>query len=174
MSLLETLLRSNGGDVVKQAGQRLGLGGADTEALLRRIVPALTGGIQQNLSKPGGLEGLIGALSTGQHGRYVDDPATLEQPSTIADGNAILGHLFGSKDVSRNVAAQASADTGIDTGVIKKLLPIVAAVAMGALSKQTSGGKALSGGAGGLLGSLLGGGDGQALDALRSLGKRLF
>ena len=31
----------------------------------------------------------------------------------MADGNGILGHLFGSKDLSRAVAAQAAQATGI-------------------------------------------------------------
>jgi hypothetical protein len=48
-----------------------------------------------------------------------------------ADGNGILGHILGSKDVSRQVAAQASARTGIGADVLKKMLPLVATLAMG-------------------------------------------
>ncbi len=62
--------------------------------------------------------------------------------------------------MSRRVAGEASADTGIDAGTIKKFLPIIAAAAMGALSKQTQGGasfpKSDMGGALGMIGSLLG------------------
>jgi hypothetical protein len=67
-------------------------------------------------------------------------------------GNQILGHIFGSKDKSREVASQASQQSGVDSSVLKKLLPIVAgAVAMHYMSKRGR-----SGG-GGLLGSILGG-----------------
>ena len=45
---------------------------------------------------------------------------------------------FGTKEVSRNVAAQASEVTGIDASLIKKALPLLAGLAMGALSKNST------------------------------------
>jgi Carboxypeptidase regulatory-like domain/Bacterial protein of unknown function (DUF937) len=50
--------------------------------------------------------------------------------------DGILGHIFGSKDVSRQVASRASAQTGISESVLKGMLPVVAAMAMGAMSKR--------------------------------------
>ena len=54
------------------------------------------------------------------------------------DGNAILGHILGSRDVSRAVATNASSATGIGPDVLKKMLPVVATLAMGALAKQAA------------------------------------
>ena len=72
-------------------------------------------------------------------------------------GNQILGHIFGSKDKSRDVAAQASEQSGVDPSILKKLLPIVAgAVALHYMTKRGQGGTAGQGG-GGILGSILGG-----------------
>jgi hypothetical protein len=110
----------------------------------------LGGGIKRNVGSEGGLEALQKALANGNHQRYVDDAAALQDASATTEGNAILGHLLGIKDVSRQVATQAAANTGIDAGIIKKILPMVAAAAMGALSKQTSGGSMLKGGGGAL------------------------
>ncbi len=62
----------------------------------------------------------------------------LNSESAREDGNGILGHILGSKDVSRQVAAEASAKTGISDSVLKQMLPAVAALAMGALSKNAS------------------------------------
>ena len=80
-------------------------------------------------------------------------------------GNQILGHIFGSKDTSRDVATQASQQSGVDTSVLKKLLPIVAgAVAMHYITHRDQGGATVSTsnqGAGGILGSILGGLGGQ-------------
>ena len=64
---------------------------------------------------------------------------TLGSEDTIQDGNGILGHVLGSKDVSRQVAGNAAAQTGIGVDVLKKMLPVAAAMVMGALSKQTTG-----------------------------------
>jgi hypothetical protein len=92
--------------------------------------------------------------------------------------------------VSRNVASHAAQKTGQDSGIVKKMLPMIAAAAMGALSKQNS---SSSGGAMGMLGSVLGGGqkssgsslgalgsfldadnDGDVLDDVLKLGKKFF
>jgi len=70
------------------------------------------------------LAGLLGALQGGQHEQYLENPQMLGQPQTVNDGNAILGHLFGSKDVSRAVAGRAAEQTGIGSDVLKKLLPL--------------------------------------------------
>jgi hypothetical protein len=73
-------------------------------------------------------------------------------------GNQILGHIFGSKDKSREVASQASEQSGVDSSILKKLLPIVAgAVAMHYATKRREGGSAAGGGGRGILGSILGG-----------------
>jgi hypothetical protein len=180
MSLIDMLLSSAGGDTVRQIGNRLGVDDAKLRSVLGQVVPALAGGIQNNLGRNQGLESLRQALSGGNHGRYLEDPTALGDPSAIHEGNQILGHLLGSKDASRDVAGQASAATGVDAGVIKQLLPIVAAATMGALSKHTAGGAMLApstsaGGSGAaLLSQLLGAGGGNALGTLFSLGKKLL
>lgn len=102
----------------------------------------------------------MGALSSGGHERYIESPETLGSEDTVRDGNSILGHVLGSKDVSRQVARNASAQTRIGEDVLKKMLPMVAALAMGALSKQrsasqTAGGSPAPGGLTGILGQFL-------------------
>src|SRR5690606_22252825 len=88
------------------------------------------------------------------------NPVILGQPAAVAEGNGILGHVFGSKDVSRQVAAQASARTGIGADVLKRLLPLAATMVMGALARQRSsapaaGAVASGGGITDMLGSML-------------------
>ncbi|HEX6997454.1 MAG TPA: DUF937 domain-containing protein [Gammaproteobacteria bacterium] len=180
MNLLDTALGNQGG--LQQAARQLGLDGSDVETLMRKVVPALTSGIKRNVAEPGGLDQLQRALAGGQHQRYLDDSSALQSDEAVQDGNAILGHLFGSKEVSRNVASRVSGDTGIDAATIKRFLPVAAAALMGALSKQTAGGANLRGaGAGSTTGSAssLAGlldvdGDGFGVDDLIALGKKLF
>jgi len=150
MNILETILAAQNGGTVKQMGQQLGLGDDQASSVLSALVPALAAGLQRNMQSSGGLESLIGALAKGQHSRYLDNPAALG--SAIDDGNGILGHILGSKDVSRQVAARAASQTGIDAGILKKALPLVAALMMGAMARQ-GGGPSL----GSSLGASLGG-----------------
>jgi hypothetical protein len=144
MDLLESILNAKGGGAVSQLAGQFGLREDQAASALQNLVPALAGGLQRNISQ-GGLENLLGALTKGQHGRYLDDPSNLNSESVRADGNGILGHILGSKDVSRQVAARASAQTGISDSILKQMLPAVAALTMGALSKRT-GPAAVSGG----------------------------
>ena len=184
MNLLESLLKAGGGSVVQEIGKNLGLGQGDTEKAVRGLGPALTRGLSRNAQKPGGVEAIMKALSKGGHEKYVDQPESLGNQESINDGNAILGHIFGSKDVSRNVAGQAAQTTGIDPGILKKMLPMLAAAAMGSMSKQTSGGGLLSqltggGGQGNQGGGLLKGfldsdGDGDVADDLLNMAKKFF
>ena len=55
-----------------------------------------------------------------------------------AMGNNVLGQLFGSKEVSNAVAAQAAATTGVGQAILKQMLPVIAAMVMGGLSKSAS------------------------------------
>ncbi len=150
MDLLDLLKSSGGGDSIGQLAKVVGLGSGDTSKLVSALAPALLGGLAKNASGGGGLSGLQSALQKGQHDRYLDKPELMQSDDTRLDGNKILGHLLGSKDASRAVAKAAGQDTGIDASLIKKALPLLATLAMGAMSKKNS--SEDTGGLGDLLG----------------------
>ena len=133
MNLLDVLNAANGGQNIEALANQFGISGDQAPSVLGQLLPALAQGAQQN----SGLDGLLGALSGGNHSQYMDDPSTLSQPETIADGNGILGHLLGSKDASRALASHVAGNTGLSDVLIKQMLPVVASLAMGAMSKQT-------------------------------------
>ena len=181
MNMLDVLTGAGNGAAVRQIGSQLGLSEAQATSALSALLPALAGGVQRNAQTPDGLAGLAAALSSGRHQQYIDNPSVLGEASSIADGNGILGHILGSKDVSRQVATQASAATGIGADVLKQMLPMVAALMMGGLSQRNMQGGNLPGmqaGGGGLMG-MLGGlldqnKDGSVLDDLTGLLGRKF
>lgn len=186
MSLLKTILEAKNGGPIKALAQNFGLSNQQAGTAVAKLLPALTQGMKTNVAQKGGLDALLGALKKGGHERYVDNPSELTQASTVADGNNILGHLLGSKDVSRQVASQAAEQTGIDTGILKKMLPMIASLAMGSLAKQSGGGGILAGmlgndsggspaAAGGLLSGFLDAdGDGSVADDLLGMAKKFF
>lgn len=137
LNLLDMIANASGGQAKQQLGSQLGLSDDQTGAALKALLPALAAGLQANTQKPGGVEALLGALANGNHDRYLEEPERLGRRETIEDGNAILGHLLGSKDMSRSVASAASQKTGISDSILKAALPIVASMVMGSLSKQT-------------------------------------
>jgi hypothetical protein len=138
MDLLQTVLNARDGNAVAELGRNFGLDQGQSAAAVGQLLPALAAGLSHNTAQPGGLEGLLAALSGGAHERYLEDPSAMTGTGAAQDGNGILGHILGSKDVSRQVAARASAQTGIGADVLQKMLPLVATLAMGALARQTA------------------------------------
>lgn len=136
MGLLDSIIKQKAGGILTQIASQFGLDQETAEQAVRSLVPALSEGLTKNISSNDGIQSLISALNNGNHGDYVDNPAVLSNPATTADGNGILSHLLGNKEVSRQVATEASESTGVSSSTLKKLLPVVATVAMGVLSKQ--------------------------------------
>ncbi|MEM7329198.1 MAG: DUF937 domain-containing protein [Pseudomonadota bacterium] len=173
--LLDLLAGAQAQPAKQQLGRQFGLSDDLTQQAMSALIPALAAGLKSNASKPGGVEALLGALNKGSHQRYIDEPSLLGRPETRNDGNSILGHLLGSKDVSRAVASRAAEKTGLGDDILKQMLPVLATMVMGSLAKKSEepdtlsqlagllgGGQAQqqpqNSGLGGLLGGLLGGG----------------
>jgi len=84
------------------------------------LANSLTKGLGANTQDIKGLDGLMDALEAGKHSRYLDEPSILGRKETTQDGNDILGHIFGNKNVSRHVAKRTSKETGLGASLLKK------------------------------------------------------
>jgi hypothetical protein len=100
----------------------------------------------------GGLGALLGSIG-GLGGGALLDNAVANEPTEVDKGNQVLGQIFGSKDGSRAVAAQAASQSGVEPSLLKKMLPILAMVAAGYIMKNAGQGQ---GGLGGMIGGMLG------------------
>lgn len=137
-NLLSGLLSNS--SLIEQLSGQFGISADQARGAIEAMAPALARGVERETEQPGGVDSLFNALQSGNHQRYVDDPAVLTQPGSVDDGNAILGHILGSKDVSRNVAAFASDKTGLSSTILKAMLPMLAGAVMGMIAKQMRGG----------------------------------
>jgi hypothetical protein len=183
MGMLDSILAAGGGDSVRQLAKSFGISEGDATKAIGQLAPSISKGLSNNISSSDGIGALMGALSSGQHQRFVDNPDELTKSQTVTEGNNILGHIFGSKDVSRNVAQSAAEKTGMDSGMLKRMLPMVAAMAMGSLSKNTASsglanqltGDASSSGLAGMMSSFLDSdNDGNVADDLLNMAKKFF
>lgn len=138
MQNIDQILGSSGMDL-GQLGARFGLTPEQTRSALGSLMPAVLGGFHKQAdNEPDG----------------VANAAGLAEPNAAA-GNDILGQIFGTKDVSRQVADHAADQSGVSSAVLKAMLPIVAAMVARYLA--TNGGTGAGGGLGGILASVLGG-----------------
>jgi len=150
--------------------KQLGVSPATAKEGAEVLLPAILGGFKKRGQAAGGGEagigdliGMLGGLGGGGLLESVIGP----QATDVSRGNDVLGQIFGSKDVSRQVAGQASSTSGISPELLKQMLPILAMLVGGYLSSRASGTSgttsaptpAPGGGIlGNILGSVLGGG----------------
>lgn len=169
---IAAMLASSG--ALESAAREMGIDPQTAAAGAAVLLPSILGGFKnQAQSAPGGLDGL-GSLLGQMGGGGLLDAVVGTQPTPVDQGNAILGQIFGSRDVSRQVAGHAAEQSGISADTLKRLLPVVAMLVAGYLARQGATGQAApaaesanaGGGMGGMLGqvlgSVLGGGRGAA------------
>lgn len=159
MNILDLLLSNENKPALDELSRNFGLNEDQTRQAVEGLIPALSRGMQNNTGSENGMDDLLDALRSGKHAEYMEQPNTLSRPETSEDGNGILGHIFGKKQVSRDVAAQVSKQSGISSTILKKMLPVVASLVMGAISKKVIGGNSAGqvnrANSGGLIGMLL-------------------
>jgi len=151
-------MMAQNGQAVELMARQFNLSQQQAALAMEALTPAFSQGLKRNTSDPYGVSNFLQALASGQHAKYYDNAATAFSPAGMQDGNGILGHLFGSKDLSRAVAAQAAQATGIQPEVLMQMLPAMAAMMMGGLFKQAQAPQAQAGGfgsGGNILGDLI-------------------
>lgn len=99
------------------------------------LLPAIVAGMGRSSAGQGGLGDLIGAV-VGAGGGNLLDMVTGSQPTPVERGNDILGQIFGNKDTSRSVAAEAAGASGLSSDLLKRMLPMLAMAAAGYLAQR--------------------------------------
>jgi hypothetical protein len=139
MPLFDMIAKAQNGQGLEMLAQQFNLNQQQTQAAMEALLPAFSEGLKRNTSDPMDMGGFLKAMGSGNHAKYFEDTSNAFSQSGMADGNGILGHLFGNKDVSRAVAAQAASATGLGQEILKQMLPVIASMVMGGLFKQSTG-----------------------------------
>lgn len=139
LPLFDMLLRAQNGAAMDAMAKQFGLAQEQVAQALAALTPAFSSGFKRTAANPYDLSSLFSAMSSGNYAQYFEDLGKAFTPQGIADGNQVLQQLFGSKEVSRAVAAQAAQITGIGQDILKRMLPAMADTIMGGLFKQSLG-----------------------------------
>lgn len=137
-NLFEIIQSAQGGTAFDNIARQFGLSNREVERAVEALLPAFTVGLQRTSQDPSGLMGMFGLMGDGRYRAPFEDAAQAFSATGRSEGNDVLAQIFGSPDVSRQVAAQAAAVSGVSQEVIKKMLPILAAMLMGGLAKGAS------------------------------------
>ncbi len=162
LPLYEMLKASPQADLTRQIASQFGIDAKQAESAIEALMPAFSEGLRRQTAQPDGFASFMQALAQGGHAAYLQRPDQAFSPAGLAEGNAILGHLFGDKEVSRAVAKQAEATTGLSETLLKKLLPALAPLVLGGLQQQMAASQQAKAhatqnalGGGGILGQIL-------------------
>ena len=133
MQITDILAQTGG---LQAVSRELGISESDAARGAAALAPAILGGFKKQAhEQPSGLEGLGGLLGQRGGGSLLDD-VLAPRPTNVNLGNDVLGHRFGSKDVSRTVAENAASQSGVDQTVLKKMLPMVAMMIAGYMARR--------------------------------------
>lgn len=139
LPLFDMMLRAQNGTGMEAMASQFNLAQEQVTKAMAALMPAFSSGFKRNTANPYDFSSLIGAMASGGYAKYFEDMSKAFTPQGIADGNQVLEKLFGSKEVSRAIAAQAAQFTGVGQEVLKQMLPVMADAIMGGLFKQTTG-----------------------------------
>ena len=129
---IDDVLRQLGG--LQSMARELGVSEAEAAKGAAALLPSILGGFKkQAQSQPTGLEGLGGLLGKLGGGSLLDEVLSPD-PTNVDRGNDVLGQIFGSKEVSREVAKDASPRAGHAPTLEKQLLPLLAMQVAGYLA----------------------------------------
>jgi hypothetical protein len=155
---------------VADIASKVGADQGDVDQAIKTLVPALVGGLAQNVQSDDiDSSKLESAVQQQGASGLLDGGVNVEQVDQ-KEGDNLVAHLFGGND--SNDVASALAGQGAGSGdLIKKLLPILTPIVLAYIGKQLTKGSAPAqqqpqaqsaggGGLGDILGSILGGAGG--------------
>ncbi|THF55806.1 DUF937 domain-containing protein [Ollibium composti] len=138
MPLFDMLAQAQNGQGLELLARQFNLSQQQAQLAVEALLPAFSQGLKRSTSDAQGLGGFMNALASGQYGQFFENANQAFSQQGVNQGNDVLGQLFGSKDLSRAVAAQAAQATGIGSQVLQQMLPVIASMLMGGLFKQTT------------------------------------
>lgn len=139
LPLFDMMLRAQDGAGMEAIAKQFNIAQEQATQAMAALMPAFSSGFKRSATNPYDMTSLMSSMVSGGYARYFEDMTKAFTPQGLADGNAALEKLFGSKDVSRAIAGQAAQFTGIGQDIFKKMLPVMADTLMGGLFKQMTG-----------------------------------
>jgi hypothetical protein len=139
VNLNEILGNAQAGEAMAALARQFKLTEQQTEAAVDALLPAFSLGLKQMSATPGGFASLFGMMAQPNYQAMFESP---QAPNQGQAGNDILGLMFGSPEVSRAVAEQAAQYAGIGSAIMKKMLPVVAAMVIGGMMRALGQGAA--------------------------------
>jgi hypothetical protein len=139
LPLFDMMMQAQNGAAVEAMAKQYNIAQEQAAKAMAALMPAFSSGLQRKAANPYDFTAFLAAMQSGNYAEYFEDIGKAFTPKGIADGNAALETIFGSKDVSRAIAAQVEQMTGIGQEIVKQMMPATASTLMGGIFKQSMG-----------------------------------
>ncbi|MGR6431936.1 DUF937 domain-containing protein [Rhizobium sp. PAMB 3174] len=139
LPLFDMMMQAQNGAAVEAMAKQYNIAQEQAAKAMAALMPAFSSGLQRKAANPYDFTTFLAAMQSGNYAEYFEDIGKAFTPKGIADGNAALETIFGSKEVSRAIAAQVEQMTGIGQEIVKQMMPATASTLMGGIFKQSMG-----------------------------------
>jgi hypothetical protein len=134
MSLMTLLEQAQGGGLYAAVARSLDLDDAETRKAMRKLCPAIAQRLQEKAAAdPDLFQTLLDLIEEGAEGSPLDTVESLTGAEAVADGNAILEDVYGSRNEA--MVALRAVDETIPERELRKLAPISATAVVAALAE---------------------------------------
>lgn len=140
MDLLENMRQAQGPEGFASLARAFNITPEEAAAAVAGVLPELTRRIERNTLSRGGLADLIGMMGEIDDNPHLVGAGVIGTPQGLAQGNAILEQVLGNRDASRALAARASQTSGLTGSIVQAMLPYIASMVIGGLTRGMSGG----------------------------------
>jgi hypothetical protein len=134
MSLMTLLEQAQGGGLYDAVARILDLDDAETRKAMRQLCPAIAARLREKAAAdPDLFQTLLDLIEEGAEGSPLDTVEALTGAEAVADGNAILEDVYGSRNEA--MVALREVDETIPERELRKLAPISATAVVAALAQ---------------------------------------
>lgn len=135
MTLYERIRAAGRGAIVEGLAREAGIERDQAEQAMRKLLPELGRAIRRTGESRTGAPAVHAAMHDESYARYLEHPEALRESAAAADGERVLDEVLGQEQRDALVRSAAT-DVRVDEGSMRRLLPLVATLAMAALGRQ--------------------------------------
>jgi hypothetical protein len=135
MELYDIIRAAGGGEIVEELAKEAGVARDQAEQALRTLLPEFGRAIRRTGESRTGAAAVHAAMRDERYARYLDQPAALREAAAAADGERVLEEALDEEQRDELVRSTAAA-MQVDSASVRRLLPLVATLATGAIGQR--------------------------------------
>lgn len=138
MNLSDFLANAPGGAAMEALARQYQLSPEQADAAVEALLPAFSVALKQLASSPGGMMRLFNLMAQANYQAMLENPTYAFGPKGMQAGNDLVVAMFGSHGMNRAIADQAAQFAGVGSTILQQMLPAVASLLMGGLSRSVT------------------------------------